>query len=805
MKLHKTLSFIPILLLILLSNQQVQASHFYAAELTYKCIGINQYVIQVETYQDCNGINAPLSININAAAPSCSINQVLSLPLRSFTDVSYCYGITSPCQGGSGQGAYRYIYLDTFTLANCPDWILSYTNCCRGSGIVNLSNSSTSVYTSASLDNSSQCNSSVERASDAYLLSYIGNTQVYHPTAYDFDGDSLVFTLTAPLGANGISEPYGVGYSAAAPFGAGSPITIDANTGDMTFTINTVGEFIVGLQIEEFRNGNLVATSNKDFYILAVNHFLGNSIPDYSITNVQGGYFENNIFYVTDPTQLTFDIIGTDTADLGDILTVDSSIDSIGGSFTIVGSNPITTSFTWPTSTPSKQEFTVILKDNVCPMTGEQRLGFGIVVLSHCIPDSIVGIVPPDSIFEISNSYCILNNGFPITAITSPTTTTYGNLSIHANQSSLLYQAGSNYEVQESFWVHFEMNGGLQSDSIWVDITTSSCVWAGDADTSKLVNNFDLLPLGLGYGETGAVRPNAGIDYDCEPALNFMNSTPITGINYKHSDTNGDGIVNADDTAAIVLNWGQIHLKNSSTSPLNAIPFYVEPTMALSGQMVQIPIMLGDTSVLADSIYGVAFTINYDETMTDLNSVFVDFNTSWLGTINSDMISVQKDFYYQGKIEVALVRIDHTNRDGTGQIGTLNLTIKDDILKKSTTQRLDLLISDVRIITNTETERLASTPPTDILVTIITATTDLTAGATYVNVFPNPAKTILNIQSNDEIQSLRLYNLAGQEIQSVAVQDLNTQLNIQHLAQGMYVLKVQTTQGIQTQKVQIVR
>jgi hypothetical protein len=786
-----------------LGSQQVKASHLYAAEITYKCLGINQYVIQVETYQDCNGINAPTTVNVNADATSCSINQVLSLPVISVTDVSYCYGITSPCQGGSGQGVHRYIYLDTFTLANCPDWILSYTNCCRGSGILNLSNSSTSIYTSASLDNSSQCNNSAERASDAYLLSYIGKTQVYHPTAYDFDGDSLVFTLTNSLGTNGIPEPYGVGYSAAAPFGLGSPITIDPNTGDMTFTINTIGVYIVGLQIEEFRNGNLVATSNKDFYILAINHFLGNSIPDYSITNVQGGYFDDNIFYVTDPTQLTFDVLGTDTADLGDILTIDSSIDSIGGSFTIAGSNPITASFTWPTSTPQRQEFTIKLKDNVCPMTGEQRLGFGIVVLAHCIPDSIVRMVPPDSIFEISSS-CITNNGFPITAITSPTTTTYGSLSIHANQSSLLYQAGSSYEVQESFWVYFEMNGGLQSDSIWVDVTTTSCVWAGDADTSKLVNNFDLLPVGLGYGETGSVRPNAGIDYDCEPALNFVNNTPITGINYKHSDTNGDGIVNADDTSAIVLNWGQIHLKNNSIAPLNSIPFYVEPTMALAGQMLQIPIILGDTSVLADSIYGIAFTVNYDETMTDTNSVSVDFNTSWLGTINSDMISVQKDFYYQGKIEVAVVRIDHTNRDGTGQIGTLNLTIKDDILK-STTQRLDLLISDVRIITNIETERLASTPPTDILISTTTATTDLTAATTYVNVFPNPAKTDLNIQSNDEIEWLRLYNLAGQEIQSILVQGLTTQLNIQHLAQGMYVLKVQTTQGIQTQKVQIVR
>jgi hypothetical protein len=788
---------------MLFSSQQAKASHLYAAEITYRCIGLNQYIIQAETYQECNSIGLN-TISINANSPSCSINQLLSLPQISVTDVSFCMSIPGPCQGGSGIGIYHYVYSDTVTLSSCSDWTLSYTNCCRSTSTSNLNNSSVSIYSAVSLDNSSQCNTAAQRAADGYTWSYTGSTQAYYPSCYDLDGDSLVFSLTNPLGANGVPEAYALGYSIASPLGIGSPITIDANTGKITFTLNSQGTFVVGLKVEEFRNGNLIATSNKDFVVIGITHPLDNSIPDYSITNIQGGFLDDNIFYVTNPTQLTFDIEGIDTAGLGDILTLNSTIASIGGSFTVVGSNPITASFTWPTSTPSIQEFSIELKDNVCPMNGIQRAGFAIILVASCIPDSIAGIVAPDSIFEISSN-CANNNGFPITAITSPTTTTYGSLSINPSQSGFLYQAGASYQVQESFWVHFEMNGGLQSDSTWVDITTTSCVWAGDADTSKIVNHFDLLPLGLGYGETGALRPNAGIDYDCEPALNFVNSTPITGTNYKHSDTNGDGVVNVSDAIAILLNWGQIHLKNNSSSPLNALPFYVEPTMALSGQMLQIPIMLGDTSILADSVYGVAFTINYDETMTDTASVSVDFNTSWLGSINSDMISVQKDFYYQGKIEVAVVRIDQTNRDGMGQIGTLNLTIKDDILKKSTTQRLDLLISDVRIITNAETKRLASTPPTDILVSTITSTTDLTAATTYVNVFPNPAKTNLNIQSNDEIQWISLYNLAGQEIKSVLIQDLTTELNIQHLAQGMYVLKVQTTQGIQTQKIQVVR
>lgn len=803
MKLHKILSFIP-MLLILFSSQQATASHLSATEITYRCLNNNQYIVQMEAFQDCNAVGAPTLISIKATS-SCTGLQLFTLPQTSLTDITpVCPGGVSPCLTTFGYGTSHVIYSDTITLSSCNDWVLSYENCCRSANVLNLVTSQASIYTHVTLDNSSTCNNAALSNNTGYVYARVGLPQDYALNVYDLDGDSLVFIATEPLGNAGTSEPYSSPYSISNPLGntGTSMFNLNSSTGDISFTANTLGDFVVGIRVEEYRNGVLIASSNKDITIVVLQGL--NRTPSYNVSNVQGGYLDNNIFYVTDPNQLSFDITAIDEP--SDTLTFSSNINTIGGAFNSTGVNPVVASFTWPVSSPTPQTFIVKVTDNYCSSlyAGEQLFGFAIVLLDHCVPDAITGIIPPDSIFEISST-CTNNNGFPITAITSPTTTTYGSLSIHPNQNSLLYQAGSSYEVQESFWVYFEMNGGLLSDSIWVDITTTSCVWAGDADTNKIVNNFDLLPLGLGYGETGAVRPNAGTDYDCEPALNFVSSTPITGVNYKHSDTNGDGMVNADDTTAILLNWGQIHLKNSSTTTLNAIPFYVEPTTALAGQMLQIPIILGDTLIPADSIYGIAFTINYDETMTDTNSVSVDFNTSWLGTNNSDMISIQKDFYYQGKIEVAVVRIDQTNRDGMGQIGTLNLTIKDDILRKAAAQRLDLQISDVRMITNAETERLASTPPTDILVSTTTSTSNLTAATTYVNVFPNPAKTNLNIQSNDEIQWLSIYTLAGQEIKAIQLQDFNTELNIQNLAQGVYILKVQTTKDITTKKIQIVR
>lgn len=800
MTLYKLIVFLSF---IFLSINQANATHIYATEISYQHIGNNQYVVQLETFQDCHAISPASTLPIDVESASCNISNTFNLPQIEIIDISYCFQGTSPCVlGGTLPGTYHCIYRDTLTLINCSDWKLSYGSCCLYSSVLNLASSGASFYTHATLNNLTQNNNSARSLGEGHIWAYTGHEQAYYPSVYDLDGDSLVFSLTNPLGLGGVPEAIDAGYSATAPFGTSNPTTIDPNTGKIVFIASTQGGYMLGIQIEEYRNGVLIATSNKDINILVFNSGLANNnIPDFTISNVQGGSLQDNIFYVSGSSTLTFDLIATDTANPTDALTVTSDIATIGGTITTLGTNPNTASFSWA-GAPSIQEINVEIKDNICPLNGRQRLGFVIVNSGNCIPDSIQGIVSADSIFKIASNNCAINNA-SFTSVSSNTTTN-GTLTVDTILNCIGYTAGSSFQVNETFWVYYTLSNGTL-DSIWVDVTTVSCVWAGDADTNHIVNHFDLLPIGLGYGETGPIRPNAGTDYDCESALNFTNSTPLTFINYKHSDTDGNGIVNSDDTTAIALNWGQIHAKSGSNFPTGTIPFYVRHTTALPGDMLQIPIILGDSINPADSIYGVAFTINYDATITDTGSVSVDFNTSWLGTINTDMISVQKDFYSQGKIDVAVVRTDQMNRNGMGQVGTLNLTIKDDILRKSPHQRLDLLISDVRLITNIETERLTTTPPTDVLVTLVTNITTLAPADIYVNAFPNPANTTIQIQSNDVIKHILLYNISGQKVRTINTQQNNSQLDVQQLPSGIYILSVQTASGLSTQKVEIAR
>lgn len=796
------LKFIPYTaaILLLLLTQEASATHLYSLEISYRCLGNNQYLVQLETYRDCQGISLGTGFNIRCSS-SCAANLSFTIPLDTSYEVTpLCPSAQSTCNGGFIHGIECYKYKGIITLSPCSDWIISSDLCCRPTN--NNTSNNAANYTSVSLNNTLGCNNSAELTAPLVIYSELGVRNLHYPQAYDIDGDSLVFELVN-IQDNGISVPFLAGYSSSNPFGSGSPFSFDTNNGQFEYTTSNLGNYSIGLDIKEYRNGLLLTTSHREIVVYTLNNSSNNFNPEFTVSNVQGAVLKDNIFYVYDNDSITFDIVAIDS-NVNNILSFESTIDNIGGSFTTIGNNPQTAGFHWNNSMTPIQEFMVGIKDNGCTsVLGKQEFGFAIVQ-TRCLPDTITAIVAADSSYSIQAD-CPWANSYIFSNIIAPTSPAFGSLSIDSATNSVVYQAGSNVQVQDDFWLYYTVNNGQFQDSVWVEITTVSCVWAGDTDTNKVVNHFDILPLGLGFGQTGAVRPNADINYDCEPALNFANSTPVTGTNYKHADTDGNGLVNANDTAAIIQNWGLIHLKNSSINNQTGIPFFIDYETAIPGQTVQIPIILGDSTVPADSIYGIAFSINYDETLTDSNSVFVDFNTSWLGTNNTDLINIQKDFYTQGKIDIGVVRTDQVNRSGIGQIGSFNLTIKDDILK-SNTQRLDLLISDVRLITNAETERYAATPPTDILISIASDLNPLVYKDIRVNMFPNPVKDQLFIQSNDAIQTIELIDMTGKILQQKKGENaLQQTLSLAGFSNGMYLIRVSTSQQTMVQKIMVLR
>ncbi len=341
---------------------------------------------------------------------------------------------------------------------------------------------------------------------------------------------------------------------------------------------------------------------------------------------------------------------------------------------------------------------------------------------------------------------------------------------------------------------------GLTATASAIVTHSSGCVWPGDTDDDASVSFFDVLPIALAYGESGFTRPNATINWQGEQCQDWNTVTPIAGLpNYKHIDTDGNGLINQLDMQAVINNYGQFYYRTASA--IGDIPFYINDVIVTQGDRVSLPILLGSPTEMADNVYGVAFTIEYDPAAVDANSLSIDIQNSWLG---SDLMLAYREDFANGKLHAVIARKDRMNISNFGEIGTLNLTIRDDILRNGT-RLMPINISNVKLIDNQHTI-LGTTRP-ETIVTIELTSSVARQNELGLNIFPNPAHTTVNVQSaNAQIETLKLLNVTGQELITMTnINQNNSQLNISELPNGIYILAVITDKGMSTQRIQVKR
>lgn len=101
-------------------------------------------------------------------------------------------------------------------------------------------------------------------------------------SATDADGDVLVYSMYTPYDdnpfptyPNNLFTPSTVtwspGYSAVSPFNSGGPnVTLNASTGLMTGVANTLGQYVYGVKVQEFRGGILLSEVTRDYQVNTV-------------------------------------------------------------------------------------------------------------------------------------------------------------------------------------------------------------------------------------------------------------------------------------------------------------------------------------------------------------------------------------------------------------------------------------------------------------------------------------------------------------------------------------------------------
>ena len=322
-------------------------------------------------------------------------------------------------------------------------------------------------------------------------------------------------------------------------------------------------------------------------------------------------------------------------------------------------------------------------------------------------------------------------------------------------------------------------------------------VWPGDANNDLIANNLDVLALGLAFGSTGPVRPNASISWTGQPALPWSGNIP-SGPNLKFADCDGNGTVNNDDTLAVFQNYGLVHNKTGGTEGTMTDPeliVAIPPDSTLINDTIHAPIYLGTQGQPANLVYGVAFSVNYDTALVKSGSMHIDFNSSWMG--GTQPLRIGKDLYDNGQFDAAHVRTDQMAVTGNGQIGTLHFIITDNIDGKTASfETLRLFVTNVHLIDANGID-LGVNPIGDSVVVgdVLNGQAPLVEGK--VKIWPQPARELLQISAPFGIQKVELLDLQGRNLNIPhAVMADTHQFQTGDLAEGIYFIRLHTKQGI---------
>lgn len=341
----------------------------------------------------------------------------------------------------------------------------------------------------------------------------------------------------------------------------------------------------------------------------------------------------------------------------------------------------------------------------------------------------------------------------------------------------------------------------------------ADCVWPGDANNDTRANNFDLLPIALAYGTQGATRVDATNGWSGQSSNNWNIPLSLAGLpNYKHIDCNGDALIDSFDLQAIRVNYAQRYWRSSGTTTTNTSshsqqpPFYVDCDTVREGAAHCMGVNLGDPGIEAIDAYAVAFTINYDPLL--VHSATITYGSSWLGAAQ-ELISVEKDYSAQGKLETAVGRTDHQPITGNGRIGTVCFTIRDDILRvtQPDTVVMPIGIDGVRFVDEKGAEM--STDPIDGCLTIIEVLNTVKAidNDNDINLYPNPTTGWVKISGLEVgIQKITIRTITGELLLSKIVQGKsNIEWDLSKLPEAVYLVSIETLDKIFNKKLLIVK
>lgn len=291
------LKHVYILIFLSLVSVPLFGAHIIGGDMTYECLGNDNYRITLKLYRDAAGGGAEFDGAPGSIGPA-TITVFLDglifaeisegAPTESQVDPD----IDNPCliippNVLVEEGIYVF---DLNLPASDGTYTVSYQRCCRNNTITNIiAPGDTGATWTIDITPEAQlsCNSSPEFNSLPPIIICAGFDINFDFSATDPDGDLLIYELCAPFTGGGnntatpeiatgvapnpdLPPPYNTvaftpAFSALNPMGGDPQVTIDPNTGLITGVPTLLGQYAVGVCVNEYRNGELLSTVRRDF------------------------------------------------------------------------------------------------------------------------------------------------------------------------------------------------------------------------------------------------------------------------------------------------------------------------------------------------------------------------------------------------------------------------------------------------------------------------------------------------------------------------------------------------------------
>lgn len=270
--------------ILFLTSITAFSAHIVGGEMYYKCLQDNLYEVTMKLYRDCNSdgadFDAPAFFSVFDESDDLVMQK--SSYIHSISNIDP--NVDSPCISYPPDVCIEEgIYIFQIQLpSNSQAYKIVYQRCCRNATIQNLVNPEVqglTIVAEIPASNQMECNSRPSFNNFPPPVLCAQEPLYFDHSATDLDGDSLVYSLCSPYLGGTVTDPapspasappyttvfWDTDYSAIYPVDGNPGLSIDPVTGLLTGKPTQLGQYVVGVCVEEWRNGQLLSLNTRDF------------------------------------------------------------------------------------------------------------------------------------------------------------------------------------------------------------------------------------------------------------------------------------------------------------------------------------------------------------------------------------------------------------------------------------------------------------------------------------------------------------------------------------------------------------